>query len=97
MKGKLKVLAVCGFGIGTSLFLKINIEEVLKKNCIDAEVINADVTTAASIPSDIVVSSEALKSQLEDKIKVPIITINNFMSKSEIEEKCVPAIKDFYY
>lgn len=96
MAGKLRILAVCGFGIGTSLFLKMNIEDVLKKNSIDAEVINADIATAASIPSDIVVSSEGLKSQLEGKIEVPIIIISNFMNKSEIEEKCIPAIKDFY-
>jgi hypothetical protein len=31
--------------------------------------------------------------QLKDKVKIPIIIINNFMNKSEIEEKAVPAIK----
>jgi ascorbate PTS system EIIB component len=38
MSKKVKVLAVCGFGVGTSLILKMNIADVLKKNDIAAEV-----------------------------------------------------------
>lgn len=94
MSKRLNVLAVCGFGVGTSLFLRMNIEEVLNKNGIDAEVTNADIATAASVPADIIFTSEELKSQIESKVKVPIIIINNFMNKSEIEEKGIPAIKN---
>ncbi|MBA5851830.1 PTS sugar transporter subunit IIB [Clostridium sp. cel8] len=93
MSKKVKVLAVCGFGVGTSLILKMNIADVLKKNGIDAEVSNADIAIAASVPADIIFTSDELYHQLKDKVKIPIIIINNFMNKSEIEEKAVPAIK----
>ncbi len=42
-----KILAICGFGVGTSLILRMNIEKVLKENNLEAEVEHIDVTTAA--------------------------------------------------
>ena len=83
---ELKVLAVCGFGVGTSLILRMNIETVLKKNNIKASVENADIMTAKSLSADVIVTSNELASQLED-MNVPIIIINNFMDLEEITTK----------
>lgn len=96
MARMIKVLAVCGFGVGTSLMLKMNIEDVLRKNEIDAEVMNADVTTAASVPADIIFTSEELYSQLQNKVKAPMVIIKNFINKAEIEEKGIPVIKSLF-
>lgn len=93
MAKKIRVLAVCGFGVGTSLILKMNIDDVLKKNGINADVTNADITTAASCPSDVIFTSNELYSQLEGKVEIPLIKINNFMNLDEIEEKGIPVIK----
>ena len=92
MKRKLKVLAVCGFGVGTSLILRMNIESVLKTNGIIAEVTNADLMTATSIERDIIFTSEELYNQIKKSAKVPIVVITNFMSKKEIEEKGISEI-----
>lgn len=94
MDRRVKVLAVCGFGVGTSLMLKMNIEKVLKDNGVDAEVENADIMTAASINADIIFTSQELYSQLEGKVSAPLIVIHNFMSNSEIEEKGMAALKE---
>lgn len=90
---KIQILTVCGFGIGTSLILKMNVESVLKKNGINADIENVDITTAASMPADIIFTSDELYTQLQNKVKVPLIKITNFMSKTEIEEKGLPAIR----
>lgn len=94
MGKKIKVLAVCGFGVGTSLILKMNIDEILKKNNVDAEVVNTDITSAASYPADIIFTSNELYNQLADKVSVPLVKIDNFMNKDEIEEKGIAAIKE---
>lgn len=94
MSKRITVLAICGFGVGTSLILRMNIEKVLKENNIDAEVINADVTTGTSIPCDIIFTSEELYTVIEGKVTAPMIQIDNFMSNSEIAEKGIPAIKE---
>lgn len=93
MDRRIKILAVCGFGVGTSLMLRMNIETVMKNNEVDAEVENADIMTAGSVPADIILTSQELLSQLEGKVKAPLIVINNFMSTAEIEEKTMPVIK----
>ena len=94
MSRRITVLAVCGFGVGTSLILRMNIEKVLKENKIDAEVINADVTTGTSIACDVIFTSKELYTLLEEKVKVPLVQINNFMSNAEIMEKGLPIIKE---
>ncbi|SKC89656.1 PTS sugar transporter subunit IIB [Maledivibacter halophilus] len=93
MSKQLKVLAVCGFGVGTSLLLKMNIADVLRENGIDAETENADITTAASCSADIIFTSNELYDQLVSKVDIPLVKINNFMDKNEIEEKGMDAIK----
>lgn len=91
---KIKVLAVCGFGVGTSLILKMNIEKVLKQNGIDAEVTNTDITTAAGVNADVIFTSKELYAQLQGKSKAKLIKIDNFMNNKEIEEKGLPVIKE---
>ena len=43
--GTVRIQTVCGFGCGSSLFLKMKIEEILKENKLDAEVFCGDVGT----------------------------------------------------
>ena len=92
MQNRLKVLAVCGFGIGTSLILRITIEKVFKDMGIDAEVENVDIMTASSVPADLIFTSQELCSQLEGKTKVAVIVVSNFLSYDEIREKTLEAM-----
>lgn len=92
MAKKLNVLTVCGFGVGTSLILKMNIESVLKSNNIDAEVSNTDITTAPSYSADIIFTSNELYEQLKSVVNVPVVKIDNFMDLKEISERGLAAI-----
>ena len=93
MKANIKILAVCGCGVGTSLILRMNLEQVLKNNDITAEVEHNDGTSAVGIITDIVVTSREIAGQIESNFDVPVIVIDNFMDLNEIEEKCVGVIK----
>jgi PTS system ascorbate-specific IIB component len=88
----LKILAVCGFGVGTSLLLKMNIMTALKKLGIRAEVENIDITTAKSVDCDMIFTSNELASQMSGITK-PIIVINNFMDINEIQTKASEVIE----
>ncbi|SHH92435.1 PTS system IIB component, L-Asc family (TC 4.A.7) [Clostridium grantii DSM 8605] len=94
MSKKLKILAVWGFGIGTSHMLKINIETVLKKNRIDAEVENIDITSAKAIHCHMIFTSSEFYHELKDEVSVPLIKTNNFLNNEEIEEKAMTIIKE---
>lgn len=92
MASRLQIMAVCGFGIGSSMLLKMKIDEVLKAENIDAETYPQDVTSATSQPVDIVFTSNEISHQLEGKVNAPLIIINNFMDTNEIKEKGMPVI-----
>jgi PTS system ascorbate-specific IIB component len=52
----MKILAVCGLGMGTSLILRMNIEEVLRNSGTKASVEHSDVSSAKSMNYDYVVT-----------------------------------------
>lgn len=92
MDRKFKILAVCGFGVGTSLILKMNIEKAMGQLGIEAEVENIDITTASGAQADFILTSNELAPLLQDKFEIPVAVVTNFMSIPEIKEKCTECI-----
>ncbi len=86
----MKIIAVCGMGIGTSIILKMNIDNALAKLGVDADVEAADISAArgAASTADLVMTSSELVEQLGE-IDAPIAIINDFTNVSEIESKLV--------
>lgn len=93
MSKALKIMTVCGFGIGSSLILKMNLDDVMSKHSIDVETFTNDVTSVASGMSDLIFTSNEIAGQVKEKVTCPVIIIENFMNKSEIEEKGLLIIK----
>ncbi|GIN85997.1 PTS ascorbate transporter subunit IIB [Heyndrickxia sporothermodurans] len=89
----LNIIAVCGFGVGSSMVLKMKIDEVLKEEGITAKVSTADVGSAASTPCDIIFTSNELGEKLSQTATVPVVKVNNFIDKNEIKEKGLPVIQ----
>jgi PTS system ascorbate-specific IIB component len=90
----MKIVAVCGMGIGTSVLLKMNAEKVLAKLGIDADVEAADMGVArgAAQTAEIVLTSEELAEELGD-VPADVIIINNFFDLDEITEKLTAAVE----
>jgi len=90
----MKIVAVCGMGIGTSVLLKMNAEKVLAKLGIDADVEAADMGVArgAAQTAEIVLTSEELAEELGD-VPAEVIIINNFFDLDEITEKITAAVE----
>ncbi|MDY0395622.1 PTS sugar transporter subunit IIB [Virgibacillus halophilus] len=91
---KLNIITVCGFGVGSSMVLKMKLDEVLKEEGITANVSTADVGSAASTPCDMIFTSNELGEKLTQAASVPVVQIKNFMDKEEIKEKGLPVISD---
>lgn len=90
-----KIVAVCGQGIGTSVLLKMNVEKVLRKLGIQAEVTAADVAMALSTAksADILCTSKDLAGEFED-VPAQVVVIDNFTNLSEIESKLAPLVTE---
>lgn len=81
----LKIIAVCGMGIGTSVLLKMNTDKALKKLGLSGDVSAADVGAAkgAARDADIVLTSAELAGEL-GSLPIPVKVVNNFMDVDEI-------------
>jgi len=83
------IQTVCGFGCGTSLMLRMSIEEVAKKHGVEIRAFCGDVGSCCANECDVIFISKELAERIEGRAKVPVITVNNFMNKKEVEEKVI--------
>lgn len=88
----MKILTVCGVGQGTSLILRMTVEDVLRKMGVQADVENTDVSSAKSIHSDIVVLSQELAGTLGE-VDSKVVIVNNYFDEDEVERELRKVIK----
>ena len=90
---KLNIVTVCGFGIGSSLILKMTVDDMLAAEGITADTVPQDVTSVAGIHADLLFTSNELFPQIEGKVDCPIIVIENFLDVKEVREKGLETIQ----
>lgn len=90
----MRILAVCGMGIGSSLLLRMNAEKALKQLGVAADVEMAEIGLArsASAQYDLILTTAEL-AQLLDGVKPPVVTITNFISIPEMVDKLGVALR----
>lgn len=87
----MKMLCVCGLGQGTSLILRMNVENVLKEMGVQADVEHTDVSTASGTTADYIVTSNELAQSLQGH-SAKIIIVNNYFDLNEIKETLKEAL-----
>jgi PTS system ascorbate-specific IIB component len=90
----MKILAVCGMGLGSALILRMQAEKALKQLGLDAELEVADIGTARAVaPSaDLILTSDELAQQL-GTVKPRVVTISNFIDLQEMVTKLKAAVE----
>jgi len=85
---KLKVIAACGSGMGSSQIIKMKLEKVFKKLGIDADIYHTNVGDAKSQANnyDVVFCSESLVGTFTGT-KAKVIGLKNLLAEKEMEEK----------
>ncbi len=84
----MKIYAVCGAGIGTSVLLKSNADRVLQTLGIEADV--QAVSVAQAMQDDSVAQVVMITPELQEQIKgirSEIIVVNNIFDLAELTEK----------
>ena len=89
----MKILTVCGMGLGSGLLLRMQVEKALKQLGVQADVEVSDMGSARALAktADLVVTSPELAQQLGD-VKPPVVTIVNFVSLNEMLTKLGAAL-----
>ena len=89
----MKIVTICGAGIGSSGILKVNAERVLRRLDIEADVVAADVASLASVAGDaqvILTSSEFVDAI--GKTFADVIVIENYFDTEELSRKLQEAL-----
>ena len=82
----MKLVAVCGFGVGSSIIAKMNIESILqKRNREDIVVETIDLGSVQGADGDYYVTTNELFDNCPDGIKERTIVLNNFIDLAAIE------------
>ncbi|MDU3018628.1 PTS sugar transporter subunit IIB [Clostridium perfringens] len=90
----MKIMTVCGFGVGTSLLLKMTVDSILEEEGINGEVEASDMTSACGNSADLILTSKEIGEEIEGQVSGKLVYISNFMDKEEVKEKILKAIGD---
>lgn len=85
-----KALVACRAGIGSSLMLKIKVEQVIKENDMPIQVEHSSLDGLNGFNGECVITLSDVAKELEaQNIPQYIVGINNIVDKLEIKEKLV--------
>jgi hypothetical protein len=82
----MKIMAVCGSGLGSSFMMEMNAKKALAKLGIDAEVAHTDLASVTVNDADVFI----MASDIAQSSSIPmekIVIVKNIVSVSEFEEK----------
>ncbi|TFD61384.1 PTS sugar transporter subunit IIB [Cryobacterium suzukii] len=84
----MKIVVMCGMGLGTSAILKVNAERALERLEIDASVQATDVAgvRAAAADAQVILTSSELVDAI-GKTNADVIVINNYFDVDELVVK----------
>lgn len=91
----IKILTVCGNGLGSSFACQMATEAVLKELGVEAKLDHIDLSSVSSQSPDLVISGKNFQKQLDRvNLKCPVIYLIGLVDKNEIREKITPALKE---
>jgi len=90
----MKIATLCGMGFGTSMMLKLFIDEILKAEGIKAEVVPWDLGSFKGQNADLIVAPMDMEQHLRSA-SAKVVLIKNLVDKAEIKEKVLAAIREF--
>jgi len=90
----IRIATLCGMGFGTSMMLKLFIEEILKDLGMKAEVVPWDLGTFKGQQADIVVAPTDMEMHLKST-SATVVLIKNLVDKKELRDKLVPVLEAY--
>lgn len=89
----LKIATLCGFGMGTSLMMKMAADDILKEFEIRAQVIPWDLMSfKGGEPVDIIICGDEMESHLKDS-EAEIILLTDITDNDQMKKKLEEVLK----
>ena len=94
----MKIVAVCSFGVGSSVIAKMNIENILEsEKRDDFSVETIDVGSIRSVEADLYVNTNELAEDFPEDLKTKTLVLNNFVNQEEIKAALDERLKEMGY
>ena len=91
----MKILMVCGNGLGSSFACQMTVETVLQELGVSASLDHCDLSSVKGMKADLILSGKNFESQFANlELTTPTIFVNRLVEKNEIREKLVPLLKE---
>lgn len=88
----IKIITVCGNGIGSSLLLKLKVEEIAREEGIEVDVESIDSGNATGMKADLVVTVKELANIFSDDQKVAVT--RSYTNKKKIKEDILSTLEE---
>ncbi len=88
----MKILVVCGSGLGSSFMMEMSIKTIIKDLGVDADVTHTDLGSAKGEGADIYVGTKDITSQL-DGIGGEVISLKNMIDKEDMKKQLEDTFK----
>lgn len=90
-----KALVACRAGVGSSLILKIKVNEVVKENNYPLEVEHSSLDGVPGFTGDMLITLPDVAEELiEKKVPYKVVAVRNVVDKKEIKEKLEEAFAE---
>ena len=81
----LKVITVCGLGVGSSLIMKMTVDSAMAELGVRCSIEHWDMGTVKGKPCDLIVTTEGFRKNFKDQDNV--VFIKNIVDVQEVKEK----------
>jgi PTS system ascorbate-specific IIB component len=95
MAKRMKIVTVCGCGLGSSLLAKGTIEKIGREFGVQTAIEAADVGTAKGYESDLVVVQAHLMGRVGEIPGTPIVGVKSFVDEEELRTSLGPYFNQF--
>ncbi|TOL36916.1 PTS sugar transporter subunit IIB [Vibrio parahaemolyticus] len=91
----MKIMVVCGHGLGTSLMMEMSIKSIVKELNVDAAVDHIDLGSAKGTNCDIFIGTKDIAEQLEALgVEQRIVALDNMVDKVAMKERLSVALQE---
>lgn len=91
----MKIMVVCGHGLGTSLMMEMSVKSIVKELNVDAEVDHIDLGSAKGTACDIFIGTNDIAEQLNAlSVEQRIVALDNMVDKVAMKERLSAALQE---
>ncbi len=95
MARRMRIVTVCGCGLGSSLLAKGMIEKIAREVGVQTSIEAADVGTAKGYEADLIAVQAHLADRLGEIPGVPVVSVKSFVDQDELRSLLGPYLKEF--